>query len=150
MHHAHGAGQDGVLTNMPYIGRMREEASEATPFMAMSHNTICGHTRTEKRRSKVVLTQMGESSQGVPASTPCMGGKRVQLQCPTQSYTINHMTSDSEAAIITCALRPLEGGPSMSIRRAIAFPQCLTALKLAAFFFYEYPQGPKAVIETGT
>lgn len=36
----HGAGQDGVLANMPYMGGIRDEVWEATPFIAiaMLHN----------------------------------------------------------------------------------------------------------------
>lgn len=38
-----GRARQGVLAHMPYMGRMREEASEVTLFRAMSLDTIYEH-----------------------------------------------------------------------------------------------------------
>lgn len=75
--HPWGLAGQGILANIPCMGGMREGVSETMLFMAISHNTIYEHTWTEKRRSKLALSQMSGVKQRVSASTPCMGGTRV-------------------------------------------------------------------------
>lgn len=94
------------------MGGMRERDSEVTPFMAMSHDTIYGHTRTAKARRKVALSQTGGTRQGVLASTLCMDGKRFQLPCPTQKYTIGHMTMGSWSYYYNMRTETAQAGPA--------------------------------------